>query len=135
ALLSASARRQWNRDHVFGLPAVESVELALAIIGTTKQSTAFRALEIREENPRVRITGNKRAVTVGTQCLRWGRRGDASFGICRRRAAAGTKLDTEIMIGQRIVILPRSKIMGRLSDAAGFQVLNEIHGANTVPLA
>src|SRR5262245_8056032 len=108
-LLGASARRQWNRDHVFDLPAVETIELALAIIGTTKQSTAFRAFEIREENPRVRITRNKCAVTVGTQCFRRGRRGDASSGICGRRAAARTKLDTEIIIEQLIVILPRGK--------------------------
>jgi len=102
------------------LPAVESIELALAIIGRTKQSTAFRALEIREENPRVRIAGNKCAVTVGSQCLRRGRRGNASFGICGRCAAAGTKLDTEIIIEQLIVILAGGKIIGCLSDAACF---------------
>src|SRR5260221_14006415 len=82
ALLGASARRQWNRDHVLGLPAVKSIKLALSIIGTTKQSTAFRALEVREENPRLRITGNKCAMAAGTECLRRRRRGDASFGIC-----------------------------------------------------
>src|SRR5258708_15357672 len=133
ALLGASARRQWNRDHVLGLPAVESIKLALSIIGTTKQSTTFRALEVREENPRVRITGNKRAMTVGAECLRRGRRGDAWFGICGGRAAARTKLDAQIIIEPVVIILAGGKSRGRLTDAVGFQVLNVIHGANTVP--
>src|SRR5258707_3480263 len=94
ALLGASARRQWNRDHVLGLPAVESIKLALSIIGTTKQSTAFRALEVREE--KVRITGNKCAMTVGTECLRRGRRGDASLGVCGGRPPARNKLRAQI---------------------------------------
>jgi len=60
------------------------------------------------------------AVAVGAQCLRRGRRGNASFGICGRCAAAGTKLDTEIIIEQLIVILAGGKIIGCLSDAACF---------------
>src|SRR5262249_47282531 len=71
-LLRAFARRQRNRDHVLGLAAVQSIELALSIIRGAKQSTASRALEIGEENPRVRVTGEECAVAVGTQCLRRG---------------------------------------------------------------
>src|SRR2546430_11906926 len=56
-LLRVFARRQWNRDHVFCLTAVKSIELTLPIIGAAKQSAAFRALEIGEENPRLRIAG------------------------------------------------------------------------------
>src|SRR5258708_10925359 len=114
ALLGASARRQWNRDHVLGLPAVESIKLALSIIGTTKQSTTFRALEVREENPRVRITGNKRAMTVGAECLRRGRRGDAWFGICGGRAPAKTKLTPPLISGPTGITLDRVKRRRRL---------------------
>src|SRR5260370_23349148 len=130
ALLGASARRQWNRDHVLGLPAVESSKLALSIIGTTKQSTAFRTLEVREENPRVRITGNKCAMTVGTEYLRRRRRGDASLGVCGGHAAARTKLDAQIIIETMVIILAGG--LGRLTDTVGFQVFNVIHGANVV---
>src|SRR6266508_964119 len=64
-LLRAFARRQWNRDHVLGLTAVKSIELTLSIVGAAKQRAAFRALEIRDANPRLRIAGEECAVTIG----------------------------------------------------------------------
>jgi hypothetical protein len=122
-LLRAFARRQWNRDHVLGLTAVKSIELTLSIVGAAKQSAAFRALEIREENPRLRIAGEECAVTIGAQRLRWRRRGNASFGICRRRAAARTRLDLQIIVD-----------VGRMPGAVRFQLLNVIHGLGTIPI-
>src|SRR3954449_3546479 len=61
-VLRAFTCRQWNGDHVLGLPAVEPVELALPVIGRAELSAAIRALEISEENPLIGVAGKKLAV-------------------------------------------------------------------------
>src|SRR6185295_14667172 len=50
-VLRALTCRQRNGDHVLGLPAIESVELALPVIGRTEFGAAIPAFEIGEEHP------------------------------------------------------------------------------------
>jgi hypothetical protein len=106
------------------LTAVKSIELTLSIVRATKQSPAFRALEISEENPRLRIAGQECAVPISAYRLRRGRRGHASFRLCGRRVAARTKLDLQIIVD-----------IGRMRGAVRFQLLNVIHGLSTIPIA
>src|SRR5262249_36106527 len=75
-------------------------------------------------NPRLRIAGQECAVPISAYRLRRGRRGNASFGLCRRRVAARTKLDLQIIVD-----------VGRMRGAVRFQLLNVIHGLGTIPIA
>ena len=117
-VLRAFAGWQRNRNHVLGLAAIKPIELALPVIGRAEPGAAIAAFEIGEENPLVGVAGEELAVPLGAQRLRRRRRGNPRPGACRRRAAAGTRLDAKVVVERA----------GHVRSAIGFDLFDIVHG-------
>ena len=125
--LRALARLQWQIEHVLGLAAVKSVELALPIIAPAEHGAAIRALEIGEENPRLRVAGNKIGVLLGVQRFCRGRGRNARLGVCCRYAAAGTSSDIVIVGTQIVRVFAEASRIRRRPSALQFDFFKVVH--------